>query len=1242
MSDAARSQVPNVQAYGRPRAGLARALTVARHELRTQIGSPLFWILQVVMLLLVGSLNPLASLPSGPEAIGGLLAYDNSMHALSPALALAAFFGYPFFACLMAGLCLIRDDEAGISELLLSTRLTPTEYLLGKLCGVLGALSLVIVVQLLLTIGYRESVVLTGMTDHHGPFALAHYLVPLVALVVPGVWFAAVTAFVVGASSRRPMAVYAVPTLLMLVTLSVLWTWAPANMSPLLDQLLVVLDPTGLRWLRRSLFLVDHGVAYYNSAPIVLDATFWLGRAITLGVPSLLLLAVVRASRRLSLEPGVGRMSRVASRVMSRLSVARRARSVGTDTAPTASPVGPSFGGLAALTMRTSVPTVLRGARTVLMAEVRELRRQPALWLFTVFLMFVVAEVGVTADDVFGAPTLLTAGTLAVRSIPVVTVLVCLYLLFAVVELMHRDQATGFEAIANSTPVPTACLLLGRAGAMLLVIAGLLAACASSAALLLLLQPGDLVPLWPLGLVFGAVLAPTFVLWVAFMMSVMTVVRHRTAGLGLGLLALLLTAVLFMSGEMTWVNNWPLWGALRWTDLGVFPLNGHALLLNRLAALAWAVAFGALAAVAFRRTEPDAVGSAARRAPRAVLRTSLRVVPFALAPVIVAGFLAIEVEQGWQGDSAVARAAAYRDRNVVPWANATLPAIRAVEVSLDLAPRDRLVRVQGVYDMENDADSSVARLAFTLGDGVRALQWTVDGEPVIGEDRAGLHVLPIQAPVPPGGRLRVGFSYTLRHPAGVTRNGGGAGTVILPAGVLLSTRRGAFLPVPGFVSTGAPSGDEADEATADRGFNAGRPFTSRVRVRAPEGYTVNVVGERIREQVDNGYTTVEWQNTRPVAALNLIAGVWESRGRDGATVFYHATHERNVKPMLDAMLAARTRYGEWFTPYPWESLRLSEFPDLETNATGFPTNISFSEGIGFLTGGSSSDGLAFSVVAHEVAHQWWGHLIAADNGPGSGLLVEGMANFATLRLHEAVHGSASRRTYARQLEQNYLGSRRASSERPLLATRDGSANDEAVLSWRGAWVMWMLRDQLGRAVFDDALKTYATAQVAGALGTVPTRATARDLLARLRTRATDTAAFDAFVTQWMDGSALPEFQMQLLAITPDSAGWSTTVSVRNAGTGSVSVDVVWATDTVDRSASNKDADVARVGARRRVTLSEGETREVSAHTRLPATRVIADPDVRILQRNRVRAIVTVEADSRPPLRVAVSASGPGG
>ncbi len=1105
-----------------------RFATIAGHELRTQLTGPLFWVLVMMVLFVTSTLNPVAMIPSGDGEVGGVRAFINSPYALAQTFAMGSFFAYPFFAALMAGLSIVRDDEAAIGHLLHSTPLTAAEYVLGKLGGVAGALGVAFTIHLLLAIGFYE---FRGGEALQGPFHLGHYLIPALLFAAPGIWLSAALAFAVGERTRQPMAVYAVPTVLFVVTLTFLWTWAPPWLDPKVDALLKVLDPTSLRWLGQTLFKVDRGVEFYNTAPLEIDGILILNRLVVVILPALAVLGSIRHFRRSLGGVGGAGQKRFSSHQGPSLASAGSASS-----AP-----------LRDLAMTSRKPGLWTGTWTILQAELSELRRQPALYLFTGFLMLVVVEVAGTEGDAFGAPVLLTAGSMAVRTLPVVTVLVCLYLLFTVIECMHREAATRFDAICYSTPVANGAILLGKALASAAVIGVLTVACGASGLLLLIAQTGGRIEVWPFVLVFGLVLGPTFLLWTAFVTAVMAVVRQRSAALAIGLAALVLTGFQFASGAMTWATNWPLWGALRWTDLGTFPLNSGALLLNRAAAVAVTLLLFAVAFTFFNRIERDAVATLDRMRPKGLFRGALRLAPFALMPVLVIGFLGIQVRTGFQGEEADEYAKEYWRRNVAAWRNVAPPEMARIGIKLDLEPAGRRMRVEGEYDVVNRTGEPMGRLPFTVGRSFEKVSWTLDGAPAEPTDRAGLHILALREPLRPGGTARVGFAYSATYPKGITRNGGGTGTFILPAGVLLSTHRGEFLPVPGFVEDD-PEGSLSEDPRPEPARSPA--FTTRVEVRAPSVYTVNSVGVKTAEWRRGGRTTVVWESDQPVGALNVIAGRWDVRRRGGTAVFFHPGHPFNVEPILDTLVAARARYSEWFYPYPWRELRLSEIPDLETNATAFPTNISFSEGIGFLTGGDPRAGLAFSVTAHEAAHQWWGHLLTAGNGPGTGLLIEGMANYSALLLHESENGLEARAAFARQLERSYLEERRVSSERPLLETLERRASDEAALSQKGAWVLWMLHNHLGRDRMLAGLRELIGRHVQSREPATP-----GDLIETLRSHAADPAAYQEMVDQWLSGVVLPEYELSGVSVEKAGNGWRATATVRNLGTGTASVEV---------------------------------------------------------------------------------------
>ena len=125
---------------------------------------------------------------------------------------------------------------------------------------------------------------------------------------------------------------------------------------------------------------------------------------------------------------------------------------------------------------------------------------------------------------------------------------------------------------------------------------------------------------------------------------------------------------------------------------------------------------------------------------------------------------------------------------------------------------------------------------------------------------------------------------------------------------------------------------------------------------------------------------------------------------------------------------ARRHYSEWFYPYPWQELKVSEFADLSRYAQGFPTNITFSEGIGFLTRDDPRSNTAFAIAAHEASHQWWGNLLTPGEGPGGNVVAEGLAHYSATLLLEEVRGPLPSMEFRKRIESSYGDQRRADAE----------------------------------------------------------------------------------------------------------------------------------------------------------------------------------------------------------------------
>jgi aminopeptidase N len=165
------------------------------------------------------------------------------------------------------------------------------------------------------------------------------------------------------------------------------------------------------------------------------------------------------------------------------------------------------------------------------------------------------------------------------------------------------------------------------------------------------------------------------------------------------------------------------------------------------------------------------------------------------------------------------------------------------------------------------------------------------------------------------------------------------------------------------------------------------------------------------------------------------------------------------------------------------------------------------------------------LVAHELAHQWYGNYLTARSWSHI-WLNEGFATLFEAIWAEHAHGTAAG-AVARMAEQQEAVAADRVARRPLVFDRWTTDPLELFLSGhiyaKGATVLQMLRRQLGDSLFWSAMQSYTKAH---ALGNVVTEDFQRDLQ---RASGRD---LTSFFDQWVYGSGFPIFRV---SYTYDSA-----------------------------------------------------------------------------------------------------------
>jgi hypothetical protein len=196
--------------------------------------------------------------------------------------------------------------------------------------------------------------------------------------------------------------------------------------------------------------------------------------------------------------------------------------------------------------------------------------------------------------------------------------------------------------------------------------------------------------------------------------------------------------------------------------------------------------------------------------------------------------------------------------------------------------------------------------------------------------------------------------------------------------------------------------------------------------------------------------------------------------------------------------------------------------------------ITFSEGSSLFNaeGTPRSPDRLFSVVAHEVAHQWWGSYLAPQRVEGTALLSETLAQYSAFRVMEKTYGVEHLRGLIQSLRRTDDEAPRTRAAVPLLR-----ANDQYLAYRRGPFAMYALSEYVGEGRVNQALRCLLDRHRAGNL------VTTLDLYEELQAATPDSLRYlphDLFAanTFW-------EIQTGRVAATETASGtWQVTLDVR--------------------------------------------------------------------------------------------------
>lgn len=415
------------------------------------------------------------------------------------------------------------------------------------------------------------------------------------------------------------------------------------------------------------------------------------------------------------------------------------------------------------------------------------------------------------------------------------------------------------------------------------------------------------------------------------------------------------------------------------------------------------------------------------------------------------------------------------------------PTIADVRLDVELYPSERRAETQGRYVLRNLSDEPIREIHVRLlQDDLTLLSAEIADAQLTRDDDFDYHIFALDTPMLPGEERLLQFETRLwlrgfRSGApntGLVENGSFLNSHDL-APVIGMGRDGTIEDATARRKLGLPErGGRAplEDLSATRSANHGDGWASSdITVSTAADQTPLAPGRRVSDEVRDGRRIARFVSEAPIRQFFSVQSArYAERHRmhDGVdlAVYHHPTHEWNVDRMLDALAASLDYYEEAFGPYPFDHVRIVEFPGYANFAQAFAGTVPYSETYGFIADFRDPSALdhVTGTTAHELAHQYWAHQVRAAEMQGAEVLSETLANYSAMMMVTKLRGEDQIRRHLQLTLDIYLAWRgtAAGGEPPLYRT-DGQ---NWIAYQKGSLAMYLVQKRLGEAAVNRALR----------------------------------------------------------------------------------------------------------------------------------------------------------------------------
>lgn len=509
------------------------------------------------------------------------------------------------------------------------------------------------------------------------------------------------------------------------------------------------------------------------------------------------------------------------------------------------------------------------------------------------------------------------------------------------------------------------------------------------------------------------------------------------------------------------------------------------------------------------------------------------------------------------------------EKELSKFAKVPQPRLVAVNTFMDIFPETRDFKAGATYTLINQTDVAIDTLHVNYPDRPNTIELDRETEIVYDQEDYDYRMYQFKKPLQPGDTLIMKFTLENKpntffdNNSPVVDNGTFINNFIFPSigysdqGEIRNTQIREKYDLPPKDRLPSPDAPGARDNNYIGGNSDWIDFeatvsTSNDQIAIAPGYL-------IKEWEEDGRKYFHYKmDSKILNFYAFLSGRYEvlRDEHDGVKleIYYHPDHDYNVNRMMNGLKDGLDYYNSNYTPYQHRQARIIEFPRTGGGfAQAFPNTIPFSEAIGFIADVDDEDpdgvDYAFSVTAHELAHQWWAHQVIGANAKGATLLSESLSEYSSLKVLEKTNGKEQMRRFLKDAMDGYLLGRTVEQikENPLMYNE----NQQYIHYQKGSLVLYAMSDYLGEKKFNDVVKRFAEKyQFKGAPYPVATefvddiRAMTPDSLQYLVTDMFETITLynnkvnDATYQELPDGKFLVTIDAQVIKYRSDEKGKS--------------------------------------------------------------------------------------------------------